>query len=60
MSKVSALHVARLGLNDGAQLWISFKHYTKNSYPESKVRQKLQKFNAEYGPILRILILNQK
>ena len=24
-SKVSALYVARLGLNDGAQLWISFK-----------------------------------
>ena len=35
-------------------------HYTKNSYPKSKVRQKLQKFNAEYDPILRILISNQK
>ena len=28
-SKVSALHVARLGLNDGVQLWISFKLFSK-------------------------------
>ena len=28
-SQVSALKVARLGLNDGAQLWISFKLFSK-------------------------------
>ena len=31
-SKVSALHVARLGLNDGAQLWISFKLFSKQTF----------------------------
>ena len=31
-SKVSALHVARLGLNDGAQLWISFKLFSKETF----------------------------
>ena len=31
-SKVSALHVARLGLNDGAQLWISFKLFSKKTF----------------------------
>ena len=30
-SKVSALHVARLGLNDGAKLWISFKLFSKQT-----------------------------
>ena len=36
------------------------QHYTKNSYLESKVMQKLQKLYAKYDTILRILILNQK
>ena len=31
-SKVSAFHVARLGLNDGAQLWISFKLFSKRFF----------------------------
>ena len=34
--------------------------YTKNSYLESKVMQKLQKFNAKYDTTLRIPIPNQK
>ena len=30
-SYVSGLSVARLGLNDGARLWISFKHFSKKN-----------------------------
>ena len=33
VSYVSALNVARLGLNDGAQLWISFKLFSKQTNP---------------------------
>ena len=32
-SEVSALNVARLGLNDGAHLWISFKLFLKQTNP---------------------------
>ena len=31
-SQVSALHVACLGLNDGAQLWIPFKLFSKQTF----------------------------
>ena len=31
-SYVSAMHVARLGLNDGTKLWISFKLFLKQTF----------------------------
>ena len=33
LSQVSALNVARLGLNDGVKLWISFKLFSKQTNP---------------------------
>ena len=32
LSQVSALNVARLGLNAGAKLWISFKLFSKQTF----------------------------
>ena len=37
-SQVSALKVARLGLNDGAQLWISFKLFSKQTFFTAHIR----------------------
>ena len=34
----SALNVARPGLNDGAQLWISFKHFPKQTFFTTHIR----------------------
>ena len=53
-SKVSELHVARLGLNDGAQLWISFKLFSKETYFITHIRD--QKYNL----VLRLLTCIQK
>ena len=37
-SQGSALNIARLGLNDGAQLWISFKHFSKQTFFITNIR----------------------
>ena len=34
----SAWNIARLGLNDGAQLWISFKHFSKQTFFITHIR----------------------
>ena len=46
------LHIARLGLNAGAKLWISFKLFSKQIKSEAKSPE----FDATYVPI----VMNQK